>query len=152
MKRCYMNKSSKLTEGALLTAVYIVILLFFVFVPLVGAIGIFLLSVPFVMYTERYGAGEGAFNFMAPSVMTFIFAIVVSVPITILVGISGIVIGKAMQRSLKPYEIWARGTIGYVVGIVILLLFIQFVLQVNIFEQFDVATEDTLNMMQSMAS
>ena len=147
-----MNKSNKLTEGALLTAVYIVILLFFVFVPLVGPIGIFLLPIPFVLYTERYGAKSGFFMLIGALILSVIFATIIALQITLFIGIGGIVIGAAMKRGLRPYEIWAQGTLGFIIGILLLFAFAQVVLNINIYEQFDAAQKDSLEMMQSMAN
>lgn len=145
-----MNQSKKITDGALLTAIYIVILLVAIFIPLLGTFALLFLAIPFIMYTERYGAKTGMMMLLAALLLSMIFATIIALPITILFGIGGITIGAALHQEVKPYEIWARGTVGFIAGILIVLVLAQFVLGVNIYEQFDAAAEDSMQMLQSI--
>src|SRR5699024_148073 len=145
-----MNQSKKITDGALLTAVYLVILLVAIFIPLLGAFALLFLAIPFIMYTEKHGTKSGLMMLIVAALLSMIFATIVSVPVTLLFGIGGITIGAALHKQVKPYEVWARGAVGFIVGILIVLLLGQFVLGVNVYEQFDAATEESMDMVQSM--
>lgn len=50
-----MNQSRKLTDGALLLVIYVMLLLITIFVPILTMIGMFLLPIPFILYTARHG-------------------------------------------------------------------------------------------------
>lgn len=143
-----MNQSKKITDAALLTAVYLVILLIAFFIPIIGLVALLFLAIPFIMYTEKYGAKSGLLMLLVASLLSMIFATIISLPITLLFGIGGITIGAALHQEVRPYEVWARGTIGFIAGILVVLLIGQFVLNVNVYEQFDAATEDSMKMVE----
>lgn len=145
-----MKEANKITEGALLTAIYIVLLLIMIFVPFIFIIGLVVLPIPFIIYAQRYDYRPALVMFFVASAMTMLFATFVSLPITLLAGIGGIVIGTAIHRGRKPYEVWARGTIGFIVATVIIILFLQFALDINIYQQTEQLVEESLEMTQSM--
>ncbi|MEI3611121.1 YybS family protein [Pseudogracilibacillus sp. SO30301A] len=141
-----MNQSKKITDGALLTAVYIVLLLITVFIPPIIMFGIFILPVPFIIYAARHGMKPALIMLFSTIVLSFVFATVISLPITLFAGIGGILIGGAIYRNLKPYEVWAQGTLGFIIGMVLVLLVLQFVANINIYEEMDVVIEDSIAM------
>lgn len=141
-----MNQSKKITDGALLTAVYIVLLLLIVFIPPIITFGIFILPVPFIIYAARHGLKPTLIMLLSTIVLSLIFATVISLPVTLFVGIGGILIGGAIYRGLKPYEVWAQGTLGFIIGMVLVLLVLQFVANINIYEEMDVVIEDSIAM------
>ncbi len=145
-----MNQSKKITDGALLTAVYIVLLLIVVFLPITQILGIFILPIPFVIYSARYGFEPCLLMFGTAIVLSFIFATAISLPITILAGIGGIVIGDGIHKGRNAYEIWAQGTVGFIVGFVAVLTLLQFVFAINIFDQMDIAIQESMELTQSI--
>lgn len=145
-----MSQSRKITDGALLTAIYIALLLLVVFVPFIVTVGIFILPIPFIMYASRHGFKPTLLMFFVALLLSFIFATVISVPLTIMVGIGGIVIGSAIHRNLSAYETWAQGTLGFIVGIVLVVLIMQFTMDINIYNEMDTAIKDSVQMTKTM--
>src|SRR5699024_5751680 len=139
-----MNQSKKITDGALLTAVYIVLLLMVMFIPFVILIGIFLLPVPFIMYAARHDWKPTLLMFMAAIFMSFIIATAVSLPLTVLAGIGGTMIGSAIKRDLNAYETWARGAIGFIIGLLFIVMFVQVILDVNLTQEIDEMIKESL--------
>src|SRR5690625_7939857 len=84
------------------------------FVPAAILVAIFLLPVPFVLYASRYDWKPSLLMFAVAILLTLLFATYLSLPITILVGIAGIMIGSAIHHGLSPYETWGRGAIGFI--------------------------------------
>lgn len=146
-----MNQSKKITEGALLTAVFIVLLFVVIFVPIIGTFGIFALPIPFVIYASKHGFGSSIFMFIIAVVLSLVFATVVSLPVTIFAGIGGMVIGASIYRNLSPYEILARGAIGFIIGFVLIILALQFILNINIYQEIDLMIAESLNMSKMVA-
>lgn len=145
-----MNQSKKITEGAMLTAVYIILLLVIVFVPVIQIIGIFLLPVPFVMYTSKHGFTAGVLMMVIASILAMLLATLVTLPLTLLAGIGGIAVGSGMYCEKNAYETWAQGTIGHIAGFVIVLFLIQVVFQINLFQELDSAMNESMDMIRSV--
>ena len=131
-----MNKSKRVTEGAILTAIFIVILAS-TFIPLLSMITIFLLPVPLVIFTYRHGWKPALVMAMASFFVAFIFTNIVAIPLTLPAIIGGIVIGDAVHKKRSAYETWAQGTAGLAVALVIGLLFTQLVFDINFSSEID---------------
>ncbi|MFB4168781.1 YybS family protein [Virgibacillus sp. JSM 102003] len=132
-----MNQSKILTEGAMLTAIYIILLLIAAFVPVITIVTTFLLPVPFIIFASRHNWKPSLLMFGVAIVLSILFATIVSLPMTVLMGLGGIMIGSSIYKKLPAYETWGRGTIGFVVGLVFTFVFSQFVLQVNLMSEID---------------
>lgn len=145
-----MKEANKITEGALLTAIYIVLLLVVLFVPFIFVIGLVMLPIPFIIYTKRHNFRAGLIMLLVASSLTMLFATIVSLPITLLAGIGGIVIGRALHRQRKPYETWARGTLGFILGILLVIVLMYVVLDINVYKQTEQLIEESLSMTSSM--
>lgn len=145
-----MNQAKKITDGALLTAIYIVLLLIVIFVPFIMLIGLFILPIPFIMYTTRHGYRPALLMLFAALSFSLLFATIVSLPVTLLMGIGGIVIGNAVHKQLKPYETWARGTVGFIVGIILVILLLQIVMNINIYTEMQTMIEESIDMTKKL--
>lgn len=145
-----MGKSNKITEAALLISAYIILLLITAFIPLIGTFTFFALPIPFILYTAKHNWQPAIMMFIAAVLLSLIFATLFSLPVTLLMAIGGIMIGTAIHEKRTAYETWARGTVGFVVGMIILFLIVQFLLQVNIFDEIDALIAESMNMMQTM--
>ncbi|ASN03817.1 YybS family protein [Virgibacillus necropolis] len=145
-----MNRSKILTDGALLTAIYIVLLLITVFVPLIELVAIFLLPVPFIVFAYRYDWKPALIMFAASIVLSSIFATLFSIPATVLMGLGGLMIGSAMHKKLTPYETWARGTLGFIVGLLFIFLTSQLIFNVNWISEIDTMIDESMGMSQSL--
>src|SRR5699024_8115242 len=126
-----MNKSKQLTEGALLTAVYVVLLVIVLFLRVLQLVRSFVLPVPFAIYAAHHGWKLSIVMAFVALLLTAMFATIVSLPMTLLSAIGCIVIGNGMHRKKNAYDTWARGTVAYVVGFVLILAMLQFVFSIN---------------------
>src|SRR5690625_1249241 len=82
--------------------------------------------------------------------LSLIFATAISLPITLFVGIGGIIIGAAIHLKLKAYETWARGSVGFIIGMLLVLLILQFVVGINIYNEMDVIIGESITMTHSI--
>src|SRR5699024_7917917 len=147
-----MNKSKQLTEGALLTAVYIVLLFIVFFIPVLQLVGIFVLPVPFAIYAAHHGWKPSIVMAFVALLLTDMFATIVSLPMAFTTGIGGIVIGNGMHRKETAYVTYERGTVAYVVVFVLILAMLQFVFSINFFDHINSVIDElmaTLNFIPS---
>lgn len=147
-----MNDSKKITDGALLTALYIILLLIAIFVPFIIIFMLFVLPIPVVVYATRYNWKPTLLMILVILLLALLIIPVISIPLTILTSIGGLMIGTAIHQKRSAYETWARGTIGFVVGILFILLYSQFVLQVNWSQEIDTVIQDSIEMTESIVT
>lgn len=145
-----MNQSKKLTDAALLMAIYIVLLLIAVFAPVISIFVTVLLPVPFIVYTYKYNWKPAVIMFIATIILSLLFATVISLPLTVLAGVGGIMIGHAMFHRSTPYETWARGTVGFIIGLLFIFITTQLLLDVNFMEELDVLMDESMEMSQAI--
>lgn len=145
-----MQGSKRLTEGALLTALYIGLLLVTFFIPFVELFTLFILPVPFIVYASRYGIKPGSLVLIAAVVISAMFATVFSIPMTLLMGAGGLAIGHGIYNQKNPYEIWARGTVGYVIGFLFIYLITQWLFQVDWAKEMDNILQSSLSLTKDL--
>lgn len=145
-----MYQSKKITDGALLTVAYTVLMVLAIFIPTFILVAIFLLPIPFIIYASDYDWKPSLVMFGAVIIISSLFATIITLPLTILVGLGGIMIGTALHRNLNAYEIWARGSIGFVIGLLLLFLFSQLVLQINWATEIDQLMKESMQMSQDI--
>lgn len=131
-----MNKSKQVTEGAVLTAVFIILLLLS-FLPLLSIITSFLLPLPFIIFTYKHGWKPALIMVMSAFLLGYIITNILAISITIIAALGGVVIGNAMHHKRSAYETWAQGTAGYAVALVLALLFVQFAFDINFSAEID---------------
>lgn len=145
-----MNQSKKITEGALFTAIFMIMIVAVIFVP--GAILLFpvLLPIPFIIYAYKYDWQASLIMLATALVMSFLILPVLSIPLTILASSGGITIGSAMKRKGSAYESWISGTTGFIGGLIFVFLFTQLVLDISWAAELDQILADSFEMSKGM--
>jgi len=139
-----MNRSKQLTDGALLSAIYIVLLIISIFTPFIFIIFLFLLPIPFIFYAVKHGIKASLLMIVVTLLISLMIIPIVSIPLTVLAAAGGTMIGIAINQKRNVYEVWARGTIGFILGIIFIFVFTQFILQVNITNEIDLAIDESM--------
>lgn len=145
-----MNQSKKLTDGAMLTAIFIVLMLVSIFIPGISLIAFFLLPIPFIVYTYRYDWTTSLLMLLAASLLSTLFFSIVAIPMALLAGLGGIMLGASMRHDVSPYETLARGAVGFIAGIVLMFLFSEFILDVNFASELDKVLDESLETSQQV--
>lgn len=140
-----MFQSKKVTEGAKMLAIFFAVLMISIFVPFAFIFCLVILPVPFVVYTYRQGYQAGLLLLAVAILFSLIIIPLLSLPLTILAGLGGWMIGFGLHKRISPYETWARGTIGFIIGLLFIFLFTQFVLNVNWVEEIEIIIDESIN-------
>ncbi|GAA0437144.1 YybS family protein [Lentibacillus halophilus] len=145
-----MDQSNQWRDGALLTIIYMLIALVAVFVPVIPFVAVFLLPVPFIVFASRYDWKSSIIMVLAASGLTMVLLSVHVVPLPVLMGLGGVAIGSAIYRKHSAYETLASGTLGFVVGFVMLFLYSQLVLQVDLISEWNSVMDESISMSQDV--
>ncbi|GGN57645.1 MULTISPECIES: YybS family protein [Oceanobacillus] len=138
-----MNNTKKLTEGALLAGIYL-ILLFGTLVPFLSTFMMVLLPIPFVIYTSKHGVKPGMLVVVFASLISMILT-VIYLPLTLMMGAAGLLIGHAINKERTAYETWAYGTLGFIGGLLFTLAFTQVLLGVNFVQEIETIATDQVD-------
>lgn len=128
-----MNQSKRLTDGALLLAIYTILLLIVTYIPIpiLSLVTFFLLPVPFILYAARYDYKPSIIVFIIAIILTLMFSSVFSLATPIIVGLGGIMIGSAIYKNKEPFETLGRGTFGFIIGLLFFYIYTQLLLDIN---------------------
>lgn len=141
-----MKQTRILTDGALLTAIFMVLLFVSLYIP----IFIIVLPVPFIIFASRHDWKASLLMLAAVLILTVIFSAVLSIAFSVLMGIGGLMIGSAMHQKAHAYETWARGTLGFVIGLLFVFVYSQLMFDINWIEEFDKTITDSMEMSQEL--
>ncbi|EEL03256.1 hypothetical protein bcere0014_51650 [Bacillus cereus BDRD-ST196] len=116
-----MMKNTKfITEGAALLAIYAMLLLISMYVPILGTVVTFALPLPFILLTIRYRLSNAFIVFTAALFITVIVSQPMNLVKTTMFGLIGIVLGYMYKKRKRPVETLMAGTLVYLIGIMLI--------------------------------
>jgi uncharacterized protein YybS (DUF2232 family) len=145
-----MGKTKALTEGAIMLALYMVLFLVTLYIPLLGAVTLFALSLPFVVFSSRRGWKSGLVLLGGAIVLTMLFGSILALPTTLLFGLSGIIIGYLYKINRSKFEILAIGSIAYILNLLVIYAVVTAIFNINPIEEAQKAVNQSINMSREM--
>lgn len=115
-----MKNTRFITEGAALLAIYAMLLLISMYVPILGTVVTFALPLPFILLTIRYRLSNAFIVFTAALFITVIVSQPMNLVKTTMFGLIGIVLGYMYKNRKKPVETLMAGTLAYLIGIMLI--------------------------------
>lgn len=115
-----MKQTKFITEGAALLAIYAILLLISMYVPILGTVVTFALPLPFILLTIRHRLSNVLVIFVAALFVTIIVSQPMNLVKTTMFGLIGIVLGYMYKTRKKPVEILIAGTLAYLIGFVLI--------------------------------
>ncbi|GAB2537174.1 YybS family protein [Gracilibacillus alcaliphilus] len=125
--------------------IFIAMLLATIFLPL-QVVMLFLLPIPIILIVKNYPI---KYISIAMAVMLLLASVIVpalSIPVTVFALLSGGMIGWPLKKDRHPYEIWANGAAGFVLGFAFIYLFVEAVLNISIIDSFMASMDESLAM------
>ncbi|SDM41459.1 YybS family protein [Sediminibacillus halophilus] len=145
-----MTSQNVIKEGAITAVLYLLVLFLTLFVPIIEIVTLFLLPVPVIVFAARFGGKRAAGLFVLLALASSLFLTYYSLPLVLLTGIGGLMTGIAIHQRLTAYETWARGTVGFVIGLLLTFLAVQGLFQINIVQEMNQAINDSIAQSQAM--
>lgn len=132
-----LNQKKQMKEQSILIIIYLSLLLLSVVSGFFAFIAICAFPILFTLLLARHDV-RLAILFMLIGVSTsFVFETAISLPVLLLTVIAGAYIGHAIRTKHTAYETWAKGTIGFVIGFVVLIGYHYVFLSANVFDGID---------------
>ncbi len=114
-----MKNVRKLTEGAILLAVFTVLMLMTIYIPIASLFLIFVLPLPFIMFSSKNSIKNISAFFLAAMFISYIAGSLVGLGQMLLFGSTGIVIGYMLQKNKSRSAILVAGSLIFMAGLVI---------------------------------
>ncbi len=111
-----------LVEGAALAAVFAVLFLVTMYVPVVGVITLWALPVPFILMVVRNGLKSGLVMWAVTIVIGVLTAGIPSFAFTLVFSLGGLTAGYLYYLRKSALAVLLGSTIAYVVGLVIIFI------------------------------
>ncbi|MFP7170595.1 YybS family protein [Terribacillus sp. 7520-G] len=143
-----MNNARKLTEGAMLGGIYLVLLLMAIFVPVLNLLAMLVMPVPIILYWIRHGFKSGIYFSAAILLLSFI-GTVAGFLMTIAIAIGAAATGYILHQKHSTYEALLKGAVGYALGFTIFLAGSQFISGINIIGMIQDSYQDTIQTVKS---
>ncbi|MDQ0974288.1 uncharacterized protein YybS (DUF2232 family) [Neobacillus niacini] len=115
-----MKNVRKLTEGAILLAAFAVLLLLTIYVPFLGMIVNLFLAVPFMLFASKNDGKSNVVFIVASLLLSFIVGTIMSLPLTLAYGTTGVVIGYLIQKQKNMGVLFIAGSLVFLVNLIII--------------------------------
>lgn len=145
------QKNKIIREGLIFGALFVALLLLTMYIPSFELVTLFILPIPVALYGYRYGwkvsALLGLIILLSISFFAFYF-FVISLPLALIAILAGAFIGESIKSQRHPYETWSRGTIGFALGFLVLILIVELLSDVSIATEYQLMIKESLDSTQ----
>ncbi|WP_028400751.1 YybS family protein [Ectobacillus panaciterrae] len=117
-----MKNTRWITEGAVLLAVFVILLLASMYIPVLNIVFLLALPLPFIIFAIRNELKYTWILLIAASLITVVVSSPFNIATSLTFGTTGIVLGSMYKRQKKPTDILLAGTIVYIVNFVVLYI------------------------------
>ncbi len=124
-----------LTEGALMLAIFAVLLFISLFVPIVMIVTQFFLILPFLLYSAKYPLKNTAILVIGAVFITLLIGNIIMVPIAIIFGTTGMVMGYGIRTGKSKLIIYLASSITFLINIVLLFVIASVFFSVNFIDE-----------------
>lgn len=117
-----LNSGKRLAESGVLLALFAIMIFIVTYIPILGVVLTFLLPVPIALVAIKYNLGWSFLFLLASSIITLIIGNIVFVPITLLFGIVGIIMGYYIQTNKSHLQMFIVSVLVFISGILAMLI------------------------------
>ncbi|RDI40889.1 YybS family protein [Falsibacillus pallidus] len=114
-----MNQARQLTQGALMLAVYLVLLLITIYVPLLSLVANLFLIFPFLYYSAKHPAKFSFVLFIGALILSAVVGTVMNLPLTIMYGTTGIAMGLCIRYKKSKLFTYAVSSFVFLINLIV---------------------------------
>ncbi len=127
-----MNKTRTLTEGAIMLALFAILLFISIYVPIISLVSILFLPLPFIIYSRKYALKHSLLLFIAAVFTSSFVGTILSVPFAFLFGLTGIVIGYFLKKSKGVLPVFIAGSFTFLINLLLIYIGIITLLDIDL--------------------
>lgn len=131
-----MRRTRAIAEGAMAIALFAVLLLVVVYLPLINIIALFFLPLPFVVYVIRNDIKAGIALFFAAAIVSFVLAGAMGPLAVLLTGLGGVVTGWLYRQRRPAFGVLLGGSLAYTASTIGVLILSMIFLHINLIDQY----------------
>lgn len=124
-----------LTEGALMLAIFAVLLFISLFVPIVMIVTQFFLILPFLLYSAKYPLKNTVILIIGAIFITLLIGNIVMVPIAIIFGTTGMIMGYGVRTGKSKLIIYLASSITFLINIVLFYVLASIFFSINFIDE-----------------
>ncbi|RXJ02825.1 DUF2232 domain-containing protein [Anaerobacillus alkaliphilus] len=124
-----MKNTKVMTEGAIFAAIFAILAFATVVLPILASVLIWILPLPFIVYTVRNGWKPGLMLWVVASFVSFIIGGFVLLTSAIMFGSSGIVVGELYRRKKSAFTVLLGGSLAYIANLIL-----SFIVSIVVFD------------------
>ncbi len=114
-----LRKTYMITEAAIQLALFAVLFLIALYMPLIGVIATLFLALPFIIFTIRHGYAYALLLLAASLIISMLIGSLFSLPVALMFGTAGIAIGVMLAKNKSRYMILLISALIFLINIVI---------------------------------
>lgn len=114
-----MKNVHKMTEGAILLAIYAVLLLITLYVPVLGFATTLVLSVPFILFAAKNNVKYTLAFFAASVFLSAILGTILAIPVTFMFGLTGVVMGYMIGNNRSRFATYSLSSLVFLLNVVV---------------------------------
>lgn len=149
-----MKNTYKLTEGAILLAIFAVLLLITFYIPGLGLIVNLFLSLPFLFFGAKYDGKSTAVFTLAAVLLSMILGSLLAIPLALAYGTTGAVMGYMVGKGKSRFVAYIAGSLVFLLNLVAQYALSVVLFKINIIEElmkaFRVSTDQAIKMLEKM--
>jgi uncharacterized protein YybS (DUF2232 family) len=149
-----MKNTYKLTEGAILLAIFAVLLLITLYIPGLGLIVNLFLSLPFVFYGAKYDWKSTAVFTLAAVLLSMILGSLLAIPLALAYGTTGAVMGYMVREGKSRFAAYIAGSLVFLLNLVAQYAFSVILFNINVIDEmvkiFRVSVDQAVTMLEQM--
>ncbi|MES1044305.1 hypothetical protein BLX88_05830 [Bacillus obstructivus] len=124
-----MGKSKMLTEGALMLAVFAILLFIYNYIPLLSIVSVLFLLLPFILYSAKYPFKHALVLLIGSILISVLLGSLFLIPVALIYGTTGIAIGYCIRTKKSKFVLYMSASILFLLNAI--LQYIAFIVLFN---------------------
>lgn len=118
-----------ITEGALMLAIFTILLLISLYVPLLWAISSLFLILPFLIYSAKYPVNYSVLLIVISTALSGLVGGILTIPLALSNSTTGVVMGSLIKKRKEKFVIYVAGSFTFLLNVLL-----QYVAAIMLFD------------------